>query len=234
VGGRGGGLCIKRVPRPPTKQKRALHGLFFPSFTPWPLSSPSHRGLGRFGFLDRHFHGRNFECIGLDPRVPCAMAAAATWLINSSTSTFGLWAKDSGNVCSANICSSLFVIVSFSPNRKLATPHRKRAYVRPRLKTATAATLVPEAQRHSGEADQPRSRPRRARRRESPPRSSGTWEERFLFFMGSSSGGGCCFFNARRVVAGVELVQKIVKGQFDVPTSFGTDPFCIWYNMLAA
>jgi hypothetical protein len=36
-----------------------------------------------------------------------AMAAAATWLINSSTSTFGLWAKDSGNVCSANICSSL-------------------------------------------------------------------------------------------------------------------------------
>jgi len=42
------------------------------------------------------------------------------------------------------------------------------------------------------------------------------------------------FFNARRVVAGVELVQKIVKGQFDVPASFGTDPFCIWYNMLAA
>ena len=39
------------------------------------------------------------------------------------------------------------------------------------------------------------------------------------------------FFNARRVVAGVELV---VKGQFDVPASFGTDPFCIWYNMLAA
>jgi hypothetical protein len=38
----------------------------------------------------------------------------------------------------------------------------------------------------------------------------------------------------RRVVAGVELVQKIVKGQFDVPASFGTDPFCIWYNMLAA
>ena len=32
------------------------------------------------------------------------------------------------------------------------------------------------------------------------------------------------FFNARRVVAGVELVQKIVKGQFDVPASFGTDP----------
>jgi putative transposase len=35
------------------------------------------------------------------------------------------------------------------------------------------------------------------------------------------------FFNARRVVAGVELVQKIVKGQLDVPASFGTSPFCI-------
>src|SRR5260370_15150236 len=42
------------------------------------------------------------------------------------------------------------------------------------------------------------------------------------------------FFNARRVVAGVELVQKIVKGQFDVPASFGPDPFCICDNMLAA
>jgi hypothetical protein len=36
------------------------------------------------------------------------------------------------------------------------------------------------------------------------------------------------FSNARRVVAGVELVQKIVKGQFDVPASFGMDPFCMW------
>jgi transposase-like protein len=42
------------------------------------------------------------------------------------------------------------------------------------------------------------------------------------------------FFNARRVVAGVELVQKILKDHFDVPASFGTNPFCIWYNMLAA
>ncbi len=71
-------------------------------------------------------------------------------------------------ICSANICSSLFVIVSFSPNRKLATPYRKRAYVRPRLKIATAATMVPEAQRHSGEEDQPRSRPRRARTNANP------------------------------------------------------------------
>jgi hypothetical protein len=36
------------------------------------------------------------------------------------------------------------------------------------------------------------------------------------------------------LVAGVELAQKIVKGQFDVPASFGTNPFSIWYNMLAA
>jgi DDE domain len=42
------------------------------------------------------------------------------------------------------------------------------------------------------------------------------------------------FFNARRVVAGVELVQKIIKGQFDVPESFGNDPFAVWYNVLAA
>jgi transposase-like protein len=32
------------------------------------------------------------------------------------------------------------------------------------------------------------------------------------------------FFNARRVVAGVELVQKIIKGQFDVPESFESGP----------
>jgi transposase-like protein len=42
------------------------------------------------------------------------------------------------------------------------------------------------------------------------------------------------FFNARRVVAGVELVQKIIKAQFDVPESFGNDPFAVWSNVLAA
>jgi len=35
------------------------------------------------------------------------------------------------------------------------------------------------------------------------------------------------FFNARRVVAGVELVQKIIKGQFGLPDRFGN-------NVLAA
>jgi transposase-like protein len=42
------------------------------------------------------------------------------------------------------------------------------------------------------------------------------------------------FFNARRVLSGVELAQKIIKGQFGLPESFGTDPFQVWYNVLAA
>jgi hypothetical protein len=42
------------------------------------------------------------------------------------------------------------------------------------------------------------------------------------------------FFNARRVLAGVELVQKIIKGQFQVPEKFGIAPVEIWYNVLAA
>jgi len=42
------------------------------------------------------------------------------------------------------------------------------------------------------------------------------------------------FFNARRFLAGVELVHKIIKGQFGLPESFGTDPFHVWYNVLAA
>ena len=42
------------------------------------------------------------------------------------------------------------------------------------------------------------------------------------------------FFHARRVVAGLELFQKVVKGQFEVPKSFGTDPFGVWHNVLAA
>ena len=33
---------------------------------------------------------------------------------------------------------------------------------------------------------------------------------------------------------GVELVHKIIKGQFGLPESFGTDPFHVWYNVLAA
>jgi transposase-like protein len=42
------------------------------------------------------------------------------------------------------------------------------------------------------------------------------------------------FFNARRVLSGVQLVQKIIKGQFGLPESFGADPFQVRYNVLAA
>jgi transposase-like protein len=42
------------------------------------------------------------------------------------------------------------------------------------------------------------------------------------------------FFNARRVLAGVELVQKIIKGQFEVPEKFGIAAVKIWHNVLAA
>ena len=42
------------------------------------------------------------------------------------------------------------------------------------------------------------------------------------------------FFNARRVLSGVELVHKIIKGQFGLPESFGTEPFQVWDNVLAA
>jgi hypothetical protein len=41
-------------------------------------------------------------------------------------------------------------------------------------------------------------------------------------------------FNARRVLAGVELVQKIIKGQFQVPEKFGIAPVEVWHNVLAA
>ena len=33
------------------------------------------------------------------------------------------------------------------------------------------------------------------------------------------------FFNARRVLGGVDLVHKIIKGQFDLPESFSAEPF---------
>jgi len=32
------------------------------------------------------------------------------------------------------------------------------------------------------------------------------------------------FFNARRVLAGIKVVHKIIKGQFGLLESFGTDP----------
>ena len=36
------------------------------------------------------------------------------------------------------------------------------------------------------------------------------------------------FYNARRVLIGLELMQKITKGQFRVPTHFGCSFESIW------
>ena len=42
------------------------------------------------------------------------------------------------------------------------------------------------------------------------------------------------FYNARRVLIGIELLQKILKGQYRVPAKFGTNSTTIWRNVLAA
>ena len=42
------------------------------------------------------------------------------------------------------------------------------------------------------------------------------------------------FYNARRVIAGVELAQKIHKGQFALPAAFGSNAVAIWRRVLAA
>ena len=42
------------------------------------------------------------------------------------------------------------------------------------------------------------------------------------------------FYNARRVLIGVELLQKLHKGQYRVPRSFGDTLDAIWSNVLAA
>jgi hypothetical protein len=41
------------------------------------------------------------------------------------------------------------------------------------------------------------------------------------------------FYNARRVLIGIELMQKILKGQFRVPAHFGHTLGSIWRNALA-
>ena len=42
------------------------------------------------------------------------------------------------------------------------------------------------------------------------------------------------FYHAQRVIAGVELAQKIHKGQFAVPAAFGSNAAAIWRRVLAA
>ena len=42
------------------------------------------------------------------------------------------------------------------------------------------------------------------------------------------------FYNARRVLIGIELLQKIIKGQFRVPAHFGPNFGSIWRTVLAS
>jgi transposase-like protein len=42
------------------------------------------------------------------------------------------------------------------------------------------------------------------------------------------------FYNARRVIVGIELAQKIHKRQFEIPKRFGSNPATIWRHMLLA
>jgi putative transposase len=42
------------------------------------------------------------------------------------------------------------------------------------------------------------------------------------------------FYNARRVLIGIELMQKIIKGQFRVPAHFAHNFGSIWRNVLAS
>ena len=42
------------------------------------------------------------------------------------------------------------------------------------------------------------------------------------------------FYNARSVLMGVELLQKLDKGQYRVPRSFGHTLDAIWSNVIAA
>ena len=40
-------------------------------------------------------------------------------------------------------------------------------------------------------------------------------------------------YNARRVIAGIELAQKIHKRQFVIPARFGSNPVAIWRRVMA-
>ena len=42
------------------------------------------------------------------------------------------------------------------------------------------------------------------------------------------------FYNARRVIGGIELAQKIHKRQFAIPPRFGSSPTAIWRHVMAA
>ena len=59
-------------------------------------------------------------------------------------------------------------------------------------------------------------------------------DHRRVKFRVSAMLGFKSFDNARIVLAGIELIQKLKKGQYGVPYSFGTLSRDIWRNVLAA
>ena len=42
------------------------------------------------------------------------------------------------------------------------------------------------------------------------------------------------FYNARRVIIGIELAQKIHKRQFAIPIPWQSNPAVIWHHVMAA
>jgi transposase-like protein len=58
-------------------------------------------------------------------------------------------------------------------------------------------------------------------------------DHRRVKFRVSAMLGFKSFQNASTVIAGIELIQKLKKGQYGVPYSFGTSSLNIWKNVLA-
>ena len=58
-------------------------------------------------------------------------------------------------------------------------------------------------------------------------------DHRRVKFRVSAMLGFKSFQNASIVIAGIELIQKLKKGQYGVPYSFGTSSLDIWKNVLA-
>ena len=59
-------------------------------------------------------------------------------------------------------------------------------------------------------------------------------DHRRMKFRTQSMLGFKTFYNARRVLIGIELMQKIVKGQFRIPAHFGHNTGSIWQMVLAS
>ena len=59
-------------------------------------------------------------------------------------------------------------------------------------------------------------------------------DHRRIKFRVQSMLGFKSFYNARRVLLGIELVKKILKGQYQVPARFGSNLQSIWRHVLAS